>query len=1242
MGFTITIISVFLFIKWAACATGTCSFNTMCSCKLEGNLQKQHTDMEVSCVGVPFAKVPDFPYSHMKIVSIVGCGLEVILADSFGDMKTNVLSLMSNNIVDIHDQAFLNMYNTLEYLDVSFNNLQEVPFAPLKTSERLKVINLESNEIVNLPVSWMQVKETLVALYLGGNDLFVLPSNIDFSLQSFKNLSQIYLDRNYLTQIQENALPFTAQVLSVSDNLLTEVPFKLIEILPDLTQFYLKNNYITEIPNIPFTKKRIFVALDLSYNFLKSITTLFFRSVQIKDLNLQGNHIETITPAIFNGVSCNKIDLSYNRLDSLADRTFYGLENTLNYLDLSHNNFTKIPKAVFGLKHIRTLILDYNEMSNNYSENFLKNCSQSIRSLSLVGTGMRVFPRNILKNTRRLVLLNLSNNFIEEIDENDFFKWGENLETLYLTSNNIKALKDRTFKLLNRLEKLYLAYNEIERVEDKAFMNLERITTLDMSFGLKMNAFPEVALKPLSSLLYLALTGNNISTLPPTALYDFHYLQYLILDFNKIVEIPENFFHPKVHRYLKDIRMSFNELLSIAPNTFSGLDELQNIILNDNQISFIHEGSFKNLPNILRVSLSNNHISKLTAQAFINIPNLIQLDLQNNELNEFSFNIFQNVTNILQPMSINLSRNYIDNIYASEVMTSLYLKNFDLSHNKLTSIPQNLMISIKDSMRRLDLSHNQIRIVEGDVFSNTKSLEYLSLKSNNLISLKPGSFRGLRKLQILDLSSNHMEFLHPKQFENLENLRILDLSQNALRSLTDDAFHNTKIEKLILSNNIFVLLPSAPFADITYSLRVVDFSHNQIEQLSRDLFSAMPSVNEINLCHNKLTHIHPTEFKHSMSLVKLELCSNKLSSVNRQLFHNMQNLRYLNLADTNLNEVPVINIPNLVALNISHNRIQKLSESFLSGLPKLRHLDLSHNELPTVSGVSWHYSPNLKSLNFSNNPIKILTKDSFSGLSNLIHLDIQKLDHLERFDSDSLQECKMIKSLRVQTWPKIEKYRFRLARIISTLKSLKHLSVLVTEDKLTDQLIQAFPKKLNSLEITGENLQLIGENSLEGLERSGELSLRISGTKISHFPRRFFWNMKYNKFSVDLSDNQMRDVDPEIFYEKDGMQKYGTSIYSGGINLKGNPISCDCNSVWFSDWMKRYMFESVKVNFNEQQEEEMKSLLCVPPSNGQLTPLLTYHRPGCHYVFGSKASINRVERTLLVTAVVLVNLLALH
>ena len=67
-----------------------------------------------------------------------------------------------------------------------------------------------------------------------------------------------------------------------------------------------------------------------------------------------------------------------------------------------------------------------------------------------------------------------------------------------------------------------------------------------------------------------------------------------------------------------------------------------------------------------------------------------------------------------------------------------------------------------------------------------------------------------------------------------------------------------------------------------------------------------------------------------------------------------------------------------------------------------------------------------------------------------------------------------------QSWPSIEKYKFRLGSVVSGLASLRTLSTKILEPSLTDQILGAFGPKLKEIEITGKDLQSITLDAFEG------------------------------------------------------------------------------------------------------------------------------------------------------------------
>uniref|UniRef100_A0A8D8QA40 Chaoptin n=1 Tax=Cacopsylla melanoneura TaxID=428564 RepID=A0A8D8QA40_9HEMI len=791
-----------------------------------------------------------------------------------------------------------------------------------------------------------------------------------------------------------------------------------------------------------------------------------------------------------------------------------------------------------------------------------------------------------------------------------------NLETLLLRCNKITDLNGNLFKYLTKLEDLSLSFNKIQVLElnSNAFDGFENLKILEISFSLfNSNEFPYYVFNSnLNTLVWLAMDNNNIKNIRNYSLYNLTNLNYINLEYNKISKINNNLFHFNIHKKLKEIRLSNNNLELIESDTFYNLKELNTVMMSYNLIKAIKTASFKNLNNLLNVVLSFNQIKYIYPNAFLNLPNLIKLDLQFNKLKDFNLNAFSNITNKQVPMSLNLSNNYITNLNENDKKQApIYIKTLDLSNNRIQEVPVNFLQTFADSLRKLFLGFNEIKHLDATAFGNLDVLEVLSLDHNNIAVVVKRTFIGMPNLQIIDMSSNEISMLTGEQFYFSIKLRILDISHNRLRSLPRDVFSNTVIERLDISYNSLVVMPSNALGGIGLTLRDIDLSHNQIEHIDSTMFIELPMITNLNLSHNRLTILPDNTFISVNTLIQLDLSSNPLRANFKELFHYLQKLKYLFLSNTNLMSFPYLPLPDLLTLHMSNNNIKEFTENCAELLGKLRRLTLSGNQLQAVPSHMWSSVPYLKELDLSNNPIRLITKDSFSHLRYLQSLNVQNLPRLERFDSDALMKNVFLQTLKIQTWPKIEKYRFRLANILASLQSLKKVSVDVQEVRLNDQLHGVFSSKLRELEITGRDLKFIDPLAFDNIDVCYDLTLKISNTQIEELPSGLFDKIEnIEMMTLDLSHNKLSVMNMATLYSNvTKLQHLGTTILPGGLHLKGNPWICDCGLIWLSMWLKRWLREALQIHTkllesSQQIQMLVREATCYDPKTNAYIPII--------------------------------------
>ncbi|CAG7730685.1 unnamed protein product [Allacma fusca] len=612
----------------------------------------------------------------------------------------------------------------------------------------------------------------------------------------------------------------------------------------------------------------------------------------------------------------------------------------------------------------------------------------------------------------------------------------------------------------------------------------------------------------------------------------------------------------------------------------------------------------------LNVYLNHNRLTTVRAGAFSQDKfNLI--DLSHNSLSSFSMDAFGHRTIII---GLNVSHNSLERLNLKQRWASNHIIKFlDLSFNRIPV--RGIDFSGLCITALLDLSHNRIDRTEAKIFPANCSLKELNLGANYITTLDPGSFANLRDLTVLDLSSNQIALLPPVVFIRNTKLRSLDLSKNRLRSLPRDSLIGSAVEILNLGSNQFVNLPVGALSQISRRLRRLDMSENSLEHLDSTMFESIAGLVHLNLSHNRLSILPDNAFANLASLRELDLSFNFLRANFKELFHFLPKLKVLRLCGCGIKVLPFLPLPHLVSLELASNGLNEIKMQSLGSLTRLRHLDLSHNDLTSSRIPSWTPLYNLVTLKLSNNPLKSLTKDTFYGLGRLEFLEILNISRLDRFDSDVLSHLSNLRSLAVETHPNIEKYRFRLGAILSSIPHLEELKVIIKEATLSDQL-QGIQPKLRKLTITGEKLRRIESNALDGLENCFYIDLSITHTSIDDIPAKIF--EKLQSARLDLSYNRMVSLNSFTFSNQSLWFSRGTKILEGGLILNGNDWICDCELVSLGVWLRRWLRESFQSHSTDNiplvhsMYESLRVPTCTDAKGNSIPIIELYEDTMCH------------------------------
>lgn len=148
--------------------------------------------------------------------------------------------------------------------------------------------------------------------------------------------------------------------------------------------------------------------------------------------------------------------------------------------------------------------------------------------------------------------------------------------------------------------------------------------------------------------------------------------------------------------------------------------------------------------------------------------------------------------------SLELTGNQIEFIDDHAFDQLNFLTFLGLESNRLNTTPT---LSGLVSLKTLDLSYNNLTILEANAFSQAESLEYVWLSNNQLITVHKQAFNGTFELEQIDLSNNNLSELDPDTFARFSNIRNIDLMNNQLEVFDGLNCSDLAICYVFLANN---------------------------------------------------------------------------------------------------------------------------------------------------------------------------------------------------------------------------------------------------------------------------------------------------------------------------------------------------------------------------------------------------------------------------------------------------------
>uniref|UniRef100_K7G601 TIR domain-containing protein n=1 Tax=Pelodiscus sinensis TaxID=13735 RepID=K7G601_PELSI len=547
----------------------------------------------------------------------------------------------------------------LRKLGLAYNRLEMIEDGAFENLGALVTLNLSYNRLTNLSEGALHGLSNLTHLFLQHNPLSTMHPS---ALQPLGHLHTLDLFSSRLASFDEVACRLQSllrlRVLNLCHSNLSSLSSCCL-LPPSLSTLHLCNNSLQAVDSGPQLLRHV-RRLDLAYNNISNVTSFAGTQLQkLRYLLLKGNPLDVFDLLNVSRLPPSSLDYSGLRLGREGvSRLCQHLGNgTVRRLLLQSNGIQELEGKPFSAcPPVRALDLSWNKLRSLRCADWLLGEEQHgalqspppprLRTLHLNINTIAYLHKHALKGLRALTELRLDNNLLTDLYRPSFADL-RSLVTLNLRNNRISVLFPCVFSSLSRLQILDLGGNNIRRLGSQSLCGLHSLTKLYLD-GNHIKEISSDEFRPVQATLQvLDLGGNSLEYItkrqhkPPPFRY-LHRLYDLKLPGQRpygMKIIPPQFFRGL--SALRELFLAENKLLSISPDAFDDLRQLQYLSLADssNGMQDLPPGIFKSLVCLQRLNLENVGLHSLTLEVFGNLGNLTSLLLAKNQLQTFNASV---------------------------------------------------------------------------------------------------------------------------------------------------------------------------------------------------------------------------------------------------------------------------------------------------------------------------------------------------------------------------------------------------------------------------------------------------------------------------------------------------------------------------------------------------------------------------------------------------------------------------
>lgn len=231
------------------------------------------------------------------------------------------------------------------------------------------------------------------------------------------------------------------------------------------------------------------------------------------------------------------------------------------------------------------------------------------------------------------------------------------------------------------------------------------------------------------------------------------------------------------HRILIDFSCNKRKLKVISAHLFDKCDpNADEIDLSNESIEKIEPYAFAKFTKLKYLWMNKTQVIRLDSETFVGLVNLRELVVNETPLSEISWADFYDFAQLRE---LDLSLNKLVTINSDMFVSLISLERLRIAMNEIKSVSAFAFAGLRN-LKTLDLMGNNLTHIKPCHFKGLENLQVLDLSYNLIEKIDANAFVELKKLEQLYIKSNFLSKVNPIWFDSLDETRVgcVDISEN--------------------------------------------------------------------------------------------------------------------------------------------------------------------------------------------------------------------------------------------------------------------------------------------------------------------------------------------------------------------------------------------------------------------------------------------------------------------------------